>query len=65
MKIGDLVELSGKGNGIHWCAKFQNQTGIVVDFKAKDVRLHSVQVMWLGKGSWWIHRTYLKVVSRG
>jgi hypothetical protein len=65
MKVGDLVELSSKGNRTVWCRKFKKRTGIVVDVAARDKRLHTIQVMWMGKGSWWMHRDYVKTVSRG
>ena len=65
MKTGDLVELSSKGKNILWCKQFRKKTGIVVDVQPKTKRLHTVQVMWMGKGSWWVHRTYLKTISRG
>ena len=65
MKIGDLVELSSKGKRIQWCHEFKERTGIVVDVSTKDKRLYTIQVMWMGKGSRWIHRTYVKTVSRG
>ena len=65
MKVGDLVELSSKGHRILWCRKFRQKTGIVTDVQSKEKRLHTIQVMWMGKGSWWVHRDYVKTVSRG
>jgi len=65
MKVGDLVELSSKGNNILWCKAYRNKTGIVVDVQPRDKRLHNIQVMWMNYGSGWAHRTYLKTVSRG
>ena len=65
MKVGDLVELSSKGKRIQWCQKFKERTGIVVDVSTQDKRLYTIQVMWMGKGSQWMHRKYVKTVSRG
>jgi len=65
MKTGDLVELSSKGSNIIWCQKFKKKKGIVIDVQPKRKRLHNVQVMWMNYGSRWMHRTYVKTVSRG
>ena len=65
MKVGDLVELSSKGRKILWCRNFRDITGVVVDMEPRRNRLHNIQVVWIGRGSWWIHRTYLKMVAKG
>ena len=65
MKVGDLVELSSKGYSILWCRKLRYRTGVVVDVQPRHKRLHTIQVVWMGYGTQWIHRTYLKMVAKG
>jgi len=65
LKVGDLVELSSKGRNILWCRNLREKTGVVVEVATHSGRLHNIRVSWIGKGSWWIHRTYLKMVAKG
>jgi len=65
VQVGDLVKLSSKGNNILWCKVYKNKAGIVVDTQPRNKRLHNIQVMWMNYGSRWVHRAYLKTISRG
>jgi hypothetical protein len=72
MKVGDLVELSGKGRDTLWCRKFRDMVGVIVEIVEKrspyDVmtRVNYYTVMFTGKtgtrSQSRIPRSYLKFV---
>jgi len=72
MKVGDLVELSRKGEDTLWCRKFRGMFGIIVEIVERQstydaqTRVNYYTVMFTGKKSTRsqtrIPRCYLKFI---
>ena len=65
MKIGDLVELSAKGEKLWYCKHAKDKIGIVVEIKSKDHYMYPVRVRWFKGKNYARHlRSSLKFVSK-
>ena len=66
MNVGDLVELSAKGNKLQYCRHARNKIGIVVEIRSKKKFMYPIRVNWFGGKVAAGHlRQSLKMVSKG